>query len=105
MDSESKQKGYLKEIPAITWVMVVFALLVLAGGLTAMAFIRGKATAGAITALVTAVLGVVGTHVGHVAGHQLATKQGSEKPPAGSSKLQFATPRGSAHDGRRKLIA
>ncbi len=47
----------------------MFALLVLVGGFTAMAVFGGPSVnAGAITALATAVLGVVGTHVGHMAG-------------------------------------
>lgn len=65
---------WLRKVPAITWLVFVFALLVLAGGFLAMAFIAKSADAAAIAALVTAVLGVVGTHAGHVAGHQLALK-------------------------------
>jgi hypothetical protein len=45
-----------------------------------MAAIRNGVTAGAITALVAAVLGVVGTHAGHVAGHELAAKQSQPRP-------------------------
>jgi hypothetical protein len=69
---------WLREVPAVTWIIVIFALLVLGGGFAAMAFVVSNVDAGAIAALVTAVLGVVGTHIGHVAGHQLA----SSKPPA-----------------------
>jgi hypothetical protein len=66
--------AWLRQVPAITWLMFIFALLVLAGGFMAMAFIT-NVRATAIAALVTAVLGVVGTHAGHVAGHQLALKK------------------------------
>ncbi len=81
MDSERKWPDYLREIPALTWLFVIFGLLVLAGGFTAMAVLSGKTPVepAAITALVTAVLGVVGTHVGHVTGNQQATKQGPGK--------------------------
>lgn len=80
MGSERKWSDYLKDIPAITWLFVIFGLLVLAGGFTAMAVLSGKnpVEPGAIAALVTAVLGVVGTHVGHVTGNQQATRKGSE---------------------------
>jgi hypothetical protein len=50
-------------------------------GFLAMAFIAKSADAGAIAALVTAVLGVVGTHAGHVAGHQLALKSTDSNTP------------------------
>jgi hypothetical protein len=63
------------------WPVLVFALIALGAGLGAMAALAGDVTAGAITALVTAVLGVVGTHVGHVAGHELAAKQSLAQPP------------------------
>lgn len=78
MDSERKWSDYIREIPALTWLFVIFGLLVLAGGFTAMAvFGKKPVESGAITALVTAVLGVVGTHVGHVTGSQQAAKKGS----------------------------
>lgn len=84
MSAERKLADYLKEIPAITWLFVIFGLLELGGGFTAMAVLSGKNNVDptAIAALVTAVLGVIGTHVGHVAGHQLATKENPEKPPS-----------------------
>jgi len=65
-----------KSITVSTWPVLVFALVVLGAGLWAMAALAEKdsVTAAAITALATAVLGVVGTHVGHVAGHELATR-------------------------------
>jgi hypothetical protein len=59
-------------VPAITWLLVIFALLVLGGGLTAMAVFASGVDAGAIAALVTAVLGVVATHIGHMAGQRQA---------------------------------
>jgi len=63
------------------WPVLVFALIALGAGLGAMAALAGDVTAGAITALVTAVLGVVGTHAGHVAGQELAAKQSPAQPP------------------------
>lgn len=62
-------------IAGSTWPVLVFALIILGAGLLAMANLTSDVTAGAITTLVTAILGVVGTHEGHVAGHELATKQ------------------------------
>ena len=59
-------------VPAITWLLVIFALLVLGGGFTAMAVFASGVDAGAIAALVTAVLGVVATHIGHMAGQRQA---------------------------------
>ena len=81
MNADRKWTDYFKEIPAITWLFVIFGLLVLAGGFTAMAVLSGqnKVDPGAITVLVTAVLGVIGTHVGHVAGNQQAARQRSGK--------------------------
>ncbi|SRR6266851_102973 len=64
------------------WPVIVFALIVLGAGLGAMAALpNGAVAAGAITTLVTAVLRVVGTHVGHVTGHQLAVRQSPAQPP------------------------
>jgi hypothetical protein len=48
-----------------------------------MAALSGAVTAGAITALVTAVLSVVGTHAGHVASQKLASKQSAPLQLAG----------------------
>ena len=59
-------------VPAITWLLVIFALLVLGGGFTAMAVFASSVDAAAIAALVTAVLGVVATHIGHMAGQKQA---------------------------------
>jgi hypothetical protein len=64
------------------WPLIVFALIVLGAGLGAMAALpKGAVTAGAITTLVAAVLGVVGTHAGHLAGQKLATKPSPAQPP------------------------
>jgi hypothetical protein len=84
MDSERKWSDYIREIPALTWLFVIFGLLVLGGGFTAMAVLSGKnpVEPAAITALVTAVLGVIGTHVGHVTGNQQAAKKGSGNSPS-----------------------
>lgn len=67
---------------ASAWPVLVFALIALGAGLAAMAALSGAVTAGAITALVTAVLGVVGTHAGHVASQKLANKQSATHPLA-----------------------
>jgi hypothetical protein len=63
------------------WPVLIFALIALGAGLGAMAALASDVTAGAITALVAAVLGVVGTHAGHLAGHELAAKQSLAQPP------------------------
>jgi hypothetical protein len=81
MASGRSWSDFLKDIPAITWLIVIFALLVLAGGFTAMAVFGQGVTAEAIAALVTAVLGVVGTHIGHMAGHAQALTQASDRSP------------------------
>jgi hypothetical protein len=70
-----------KSIAGSTWPVLVFALIILGGGFWAMAALTNDVTAAAITTLVTAVLGVVGTHVGHVAGHELATQQSAKQSP------------------------
>ena len=67
---------------ASAWPVLVFAMVALGGGLATMAALSGAVTAGAITALVTAVLGVVGTHAGHIAGQKLATGQSAMHPLA-----------------------
>ena len=72
--------GIRNATAASVWPVLVFALIALGAGLWAMAGLAGDVTAGAITALVTAVLGVVGTHAGHVAGHELAAKQSPAQP-------------------------
>jgi hypothetical protein len=64
------------------WPVIVFALIALGAGLAAIAALSGAVTAGTIIALVTAVLGVVGTHAGHVAGQKLAAKQSAMHPLA-----------------------
>jgi hypothetical protein len=57
-----------------SWPVLVFALLVLVTGLTIMTTLKqDNVTAADVAALAAAVLGVVGTHVGHITGHQLAT--------------------------------
>jgi hypothetical protein len=73
--------GIRNATAASIWPVLFFALIALGAGLGAMAAVAGDVTAGAITALVTAVLGVVGTHAGHIAGHELAAKQSPAQPP------------------------
>jgi hypothetical protein len=67
--------GIRNPTAANIWPVLLFALIALGAGLRAMAVLASDVTAGAITTLVTAVLGVVGTHAAHVAGHELAAKQ------------------------------
>ena len=62
------------------WPVLVFALIALGAGLAAMAALSGDVTAATIAAMVTAVLGVVGTHAGHIAGQKLATRQSDIHP-------------------------
>lgn len=71
--------GPPKAVTGSIWPVVLFALVVLGAGLGVMAVKVSALTAGAVTALATAVLGVVGTHAGHMAGHQLA-----DRPRTGS---------------------
>ena len=73
--------GIRNATAASVWPVLVFSLIALGAGLGAMAALASDVTAGAITALVTAVLGVVGTHVGHAAGQELAAKQSPVQPP------------------------
>ena len=61
------------------WLMVIFAMIVLIVALLAMWGLGKDVTAGDVAALAAAVLGVVGTHVGHVAGHELATGRSHEQ--------------------------
>jgi hypothetical protein len=78
-------KGVTKSMTggaASAWPVLLFALIALGAGLATMAALSGAVTAGAITALVTAVLGVVGTHAGHIAGQKLATEQSATHPLA-----------------------
>jgi hypothetical protein len=55
-----------------TWPVLLFATAVFVVGLMELRSLN-SASAADIVALAAAVLGVVGTHVGHVAGHELAT--------------------------------
>lgn len=88
--------GSANDGTATTWPVLAFALIALGGGLAAMAALPAAVTAGAITALVTAVLGVVGTHAGHVAGQKLAAKQSATHPlVAGLDQLAQLNKQGS----------
>src|SRR5215469_8685995 len=63
-------------VAAATWLMIVFAVTVLAGSLWAIWATRKTGVSSqTIVALATAVMGVVGTHVGHVTGQQLASRE------------------------------
>ena len=84
---------------ASAWPVLVFALIALGAGLAAMAALPAVVTAGAITALVTAVLGVVGTHAGHISGQKLAAKQSATHPlVAGLDQLAQLNKQGSLDD-------
>jgi len=71
---------HMRSIASDAWPVLLFALTVLVGGLIAMAVLADDVSADAITALAAAVLGVVGTHVGHIAGHHLALRQSAGEP-------------------------
>jgi len=74
---------YWKGVPGITWLVLVFALFVVIAGLTTMAIFATNISPEAITTLVTAVFGVVATHIGHMSGHQAATRQLAEQGRSG----------------------
>jgi hypothetical protein len=91
--------GSTNDGTASAWPVLVFALIALGGGLAAMAALAPAVTAGTITALVTAVLGVVGTHAGHVAGQKLAAKQAATHPlVAGLDQLRQLNKEGTLND-------
>jgi fatty acid desaturase len=59
-------------LPYSTWAFLVFCAIVLVVGIVAIA--RWNSVADSIATLVAAVLGITGTHVGHVVGRQQATR-------------------------------
>lgn len=72
---------------SIGWVLV-FAGVVFAGALWAITTYRTDVAAADIVALAAAVLGVIGTHLGHVAGHESAERQsGTELLAGGLERL------------------
>jgi hypothetical protein len=62
----------LRDVPGTTWVLAIFALIVVAGGILLMQAIADPVSAEAIAAMATAGLGVFAIHIGHVTGHQQA---------------------------------
>jgi hypothetical protein len=63
----------LRDVPGTTWVLFIFALIVVAGGLLLIeAIAADPVSAEAVAAMVTAGLGVFAIHIGHVTGHQQA---------------------------------
>ena len=93
----------LRDVPGTTWVLFVFALIVIAGGVLLMqAIAADPVSADAVAAMVTAGLGVFAIHIGHVTGHQQARRTidavRSSTSAAGSrlASARFAT-RPSAH--------
>jgi hypothetical protein len=77
-----------RSVTQATWPVLVFAVIVFGVGLWAMTKLNNNAGPADITALAASVLGVVGTHVGHVAGHELAAKkQRAETLAAGVERL------------------
>jgi hypothetical protein len=63
----------LRDVPGTTWVLSIFALIVIAGGILLMeAIAADPVSAEAIAAMVTAGFGVFAVHIGHVTGHQQA---------------------------------
>lgn len=56
-------------VPGITIVMITFSLFVMVSGLVFIAMVDG-AKADAISALIVAIVGILGTHVGHMSGRR-----------------------------------
>jgi hypothetical protein len=72
-----------------TWPVLLFALVVLGTALWAMVRAVDTVTAADVTALAAAVLGVIGTHVGHVTGHELGKEHPiAERLAAGVARLE-----------------
>jgi hypothetical protein len=64
---------YWRQVPASVVVILIFAVVVIAGGLWAMAALPDNQVSGeAIAALVGSVLGLVGAHIGHTTAHAQA---------------------------------
>ena len=79
----------LRSVARSTWPVLLFALVILGTGLWAMVTVTDSVTAADIIALVAAVLGVVGTHVGHVTGHELGREHPTaERLAAGLERLR-----------------
>jgi uncharacterized membrane protein len=89
---------YWKGVPGITWLLLAFALFVVVAGFSVMAIFATNVTPEAITALVTAVFGVVATHIGHMAGHQAARRQ--LEAQGRSSGVMEVSPEGSGSTTR-----
>jgi hypothetical protein len=63
----------LRDVPGTTWVLSIFAVVVVALGILLMQSIAADPiSAEAVAAMVTAGLGVFAIHIGHVTGHQQA---------------------------------
>jgi cytochrome c biogenesis protein CcdA len=65
---------FFKQVPASVWIMLGFAIVIIAAGLVAMAILapNHEVSSDAIAALIGAVLGLVGAHVGHTTAHAQA---------------------------------
>ena len=87
-------KNYFKQVPASVSIMLAFAVVIIAAGLGAMAILAPDhdVSSDAIAALIGAVLGLVGAHVGHTTAHaqakehmeaqaRIARESGEVKPP------------------------
>jgi hypothetical protein len=55
--------------------LVLGLLLILAAGLALMIFAPDDVSDDAVATLTATALGILGTHIGHVSGHKLATDQ------------------------------
>jgi fatty acid desaturase len=78
---QTTRSEYWREVPAVTWLLVGFAALVLLIGFGGMALLGADVSGQAVATLVTAIFGVVATHVGHVTGHNQATRQTLAEQP------------------------
>jgi hypothetical protein len=74
----------------LSWVLIGFTVLVLAAGWWLMYVFRDaqNVSADAIASLAAAAIGVLGTHIGHVTGHELGRRKaiqdnefGQQRPP------------------------
>jgi hypothetical protein len=83
----SPMRRWAMSTPPSVWLSLVIILIALAGGyLTIKATSTTSGSAEAIATVVAAVVGVAGTHIGHVTGHPLGKKW--HRPP-GSAWLGF----------------
>jgi hypothetical protein len=75
----SPMRRWAMSTPPSVWLSLVIILIALAGGyLTIKATSTTSGSAEAIATVVAAVVGVAGTHIGHVIGHSLGKGEAAE---------------------------